>query len=119
MILAVRVRLILAGNASRVLPGVKIALFDRDLHDEDDYLGSGVTGENGVVRITFDSDQYADNEDQPAWRLDSLPDLYVRVYNSNGAVVYSTIEKTVADSLPDEITVAIPREVAERHNLLT
>lgn len=124
MILVVRVKLVVVEEASdvlpgNILPGVKLALYDRDISDEDDFLASGVTGENGEARLVFDSDQYTDQEDQPAWRLDSMPDLYVKVYNHQGVEIYSTRDRTVDDRLPDLITVALPKELADQHHLLT
>jgi hypothetical protein len=97
---------------------VTLALFDRDKNDNDDFLATGVTGENGEARLVFDSDQYTDEEDQPAWRLDSMPDLYVTVYNQQGEEIYSTRDRTVDDKLPDLIVVALPKELAERHRLV-
>ena len=123
MILVVRVKLVVVEEASdvlpgNILPGVKLALYDRDISDEDDFLASGVTGENGEARLVFDSDQYTDQEDQPAWRLDSMPDLYVKVYNHQGVEIFSTRDRTVDDRLPDLITVALPKELADQHHLL-
>lgn len=118
MILVVRIRLVLAEYPTRVLKGVKVALFDRDLSDQDDHLGSGLADDNGEARIVFDSDQYTDREDQPAWRVESLPDLYVILYNSRGEAVFSTRRQVVADDLPDVITVAVPTSVAQEHGLI-
>ena len=44
----------------------------------DDYLGTGITDEKGEVPIAFESDAYTDEDDLPLWKVDSLPDLYVR-----------------------------------------
>ncbi len=118
MILVVRIKLVLVEEPDRVLKGVRVALFDRDLSDQDDHLGSGVTGENGEARIVFDSDRYTDREDQSAWRVESLPDLYVIVYNSRGEAVFSTRRQVVADDLPDVITVAVPTGLAQEHDLI-
>lgn len=119
MILVVRIKLVLDELPGQVLEGVRVALFDRDLSDQDDHLGSEVTGANGEARIVFDSDRYTDREDQPAWRVDSLPDLYVIVYNNQGEAVFSTRRQVVADDLPDVITVAVPKSVAQQHALIT
>jgi hypothetical protein len=119
MILVVRIKLVLNEMPYRVLKEVQVALFDRDLSDQDDHLGSGLTGDNGEARIVFDSDRYTDREDQPAWRVDSLPDLYVIVYNNQGEAVFSTRRQVVADDLPDVITVAVPKSVAQQHALIT
>jgi hypothetical protein len=118
MILVVRIKLVLEEDPDKVLSGVKLALYDRDQADEDDFLASGETSENGQARLVFDSDQYTDKEDQPAWRLDSMPDLFVNVYNRAGEVIYSNRESATVDRLPDLITLALPRELAEQHGLL-
>ncbi len=118
MILVVRVRLVIKEDPSKLLPGVKLALYDRDKTNEDDFLASGVTGEKGEARLVFDSEQYTDQEDQPAWRLDSMPDLFVIVYNQQGEEIYSTRDQTVEDRLPDVIVVGLPEELADRHHLL-
>ncbi len=119
MILVVRIKLVLDEMPDRVLKGVRVALFDRDLSDQDDHLGSGVTADNGEARIVFDSDLYTDREDQPAWRVESMPDLYVIVYDSLGEQVFSTRRQMVADDLPDVITVAVPQALALKHELIT
>lgn len=118
MILVVRVKLVLAEKAAQALPGVKMNLYDRDQLDQDDYLGSEVTDDSGEARFVFDSVQYTDREDQPAWRLESMPDLYVKVYGRLGEVVLSTREQVLIDDLPDVITVAVPKSLAEQHGLI-
>jgi hypothetical protein len=118
MILVVRVKLVLEEDPGKVLAGVKLALYDRDQANEDDFLASGMTGENGQARLVFDSDQYTDKEDQPAWRLDSMPDLYVNVFDRDGKVIYSTREQAEVDKIPDLLTVALPQALAEQHHLL-
>jgi hypothetical protein len=119
MILVVRVKLVLKEDPGKLLKGVKLALYDRDQADEDDFLASGLTGENGQARLVFDSDQYTDKEDQPAWRLDSMPDLYVNVFDKDEKVIYSTREQAEVDKMPDLITVALPQSLAEQHQLFS
>ena len=118
MILVVRVKLILAVNPARALPGVQLKLYDRDELDPDDYLGAAVTDESGEARFVFDSEQYTDREDQPSWRLESMPDLFVVVFDNHGEEVLSTREQVVADDLPDQITVAVPTSLAQQHGLI-
>jgi hypothetical protein len=117
MILVTVVKLVIAETPDVTLPGVKINLYDRDSYSMDDYLVSGVTDEKGKARLVFDSEQYTDEDDAPAWRIESLPDLYVVVYAADGQVVLSTREATEQDSLPSWITVGIPRPLVERHHL--
>jgi hypothetical protein len=118
MILVVRVMLVTEEDRGRSLPGVRLALYDRDKTDADDFLAEGITGENGEAKLVFDSDQYTDQEDQPAWRLDSMPDLYVKVYNQEGQEIFSTRDQASQDKLPDQIVVALPKALVEQQRLL-
>ena len=118
MILATTVKLVLSESPDIPLPGVKINLYDRDQTSMDDFLVSGVTDEKGEARLVFDSDQYTDEDDSPAWRIESLPDLYVVVYAADGQVALSTREASQQDSLPSAITVRIPRPLAEKYHLI-
>ena len=118
MLLTTRVRLVLADSPNMGISGVKVELYDRDINDADDLLATGVSDDQGEILISFDSEQYTDTEDQELWRLESLPDLYVVVYDSNDQVVLSTRSKTQADQLPKLITVPISQELVEEHSLL-
>jgi hypothetical protein len=118
MILAVRIKLVVAETPEVALPGVKLSLYDRDQQSMDDFLGTGVTNENGECRIVFDSDAYTDEEDRPLWRLDSLPDLYVMVYNAQGEVLISTRKHVEDNNLPQLITIGVPEELAIREGLI-
>ncbi len=70
MILATRIALVVAETPEIPLPGVKVALYDRDEHSMDDFLGTGVTDEKGEVRIAYESEAYNDEEDLPLWKLE-------------------------------------------------
>lgn len=118
MIVATRVKLVLAETPEVVLPGVKVALYDRDQESMDDYLGSGVTDERGEYRFVFDIDKYTDEEDLPLWKIDSLPDLYIMIYNADGEVIHSSREEAEENNLPQLITIGIPQDLVERHRLL-
>ena len=119
MLLTTRVRLVLEEAPEMVLPGVKVSLYDRDIQDEDDLLGTEVTDAKGEALFAFDSDLYTDAEDQPEWRLESLPDFYVVIYDAQGRVVLSTRAETLRDNLPRLFTVPISRELVEKHKLVT
>jgi len=118
VILSVRVKLVIAETPEVVLQGVKVALYDRDQASMDDHLGSGVTDETGQIRFVFDSDSYMDEEDLPLWKVDSLPELYVMVFNRDGEVILSTREQAIDNHLPKLITVGIPSALAVLHGLL-
>ena len=65
MLLTTRMKLVLAGEPETPLPGVKVALYDRDEADPDDHLDTGVTDAQGEVLFKFDSERYTDAEDSP------------------------------------------------------
>ena len=118
MVLTTRVKLVLSSSPATGIPGVKVSLFDRDIQDEDDFLATAVTDDQGEIFFSFDSDQYTDAEEQELWRLESLPDLYVKVYDAYGQVVLSTRSETHEDKLPKLITVPISQELVEKHGLM-
>jgi hypothetical protein len=109
MILATRVRVLSQEDPPQPIPGVRVCLYDRDEHSMDDFLASGTTDAKGEVSLVFDSARYTDEEDQPEWRIESLPDLYVVVYNDRGEVALTTRAQAFIDQLPPVITVTAPR----------
>jgi hypothetical protein len=118
MLLTTRVRLVLAESPTTGIPGTKVSLFDRDLNDQDDWLATAVTDEQGEILFSYDSEQYTDAEDQELWRLESLPDLYVKVYDAHDQVVLSTHSETLEDKLPTLITIPISQALVEEHGLM-
>ena len=113
MLLTTRMKLVLEDAPETPVSGVKVALYDRDEGDPDDFLDSGVTDDGGEIPFRFDSSRYTDKEDSPSWRLESLPDLYIKIFNAQGEEVYSTRTNTMQDKLPKRFTVTIGREQAE------
>ena len=118
MILAVRIQLALVEDPSTPLSNVRLLLYDRDENDPDDFLAEGRTNDRGEVLLSFDSDRYTDQEDHEKWRIESLPDLYVLVYGSDGEMIHSTRAKAQIDKLPRVIQVAIPSELALEQGLI-
>ena len=119
MLHATRVKLVLAETPETVLPGVRVALYDRDEHDQDDFLAEGVTDVQGEIFFSFQAYQYADLEDQPEWSIESLPDLYVVVYDAQDRQVLSTRQQTQTDRTPLLLTVPVKRELAQQHGLVS
>ena len=117
MKLVMRVQLVVAEERRRVLPNVKVALYVRDWKSEDDLLGTGVTDDKGEIFFEFEEKAYQDEEDSPSWRVESLPDLYVNLYNPQDQVVYSTREVTERDKFPKLLVVPVPRAIVEEHEL--
>ena len=118
MLLTTRVKLVLAETPTVGLPNVKVALFDQDIDDEDDPLGTGVTDAQGEFLFAYDSSLYTDAEDKDDWTIASLPDLYVIAYDAQGQEVVNTREQTRRDKLPKLLTVPVSRALAEAHGLL-
>jgi len=117
MKLMLRVQLVVAEEPKKVLPNVKVSLYDRDWKSEDDLLGTKVTDAKGEIFFEFDEKKYKDAEDGPDWRIESLPDLYVNVHDVQGQVVYSTRDVVERDKFPKLLVVPIPRAVVEQHKL--
>jgi hypothetical protein len=118
MLLTTRVKFVLAESPTTGIPGVKVELYDRDSNDEDDLLATEVSDDQGEILFSFDSEEYADAEDQELWRLESLPDQYVKVYDAQGQIVLSTRSETLEDQLPKLITVPISQELVDQHGLM-
>ncbi len=117
MKLVMRVRLVAADEPKKSLPNVTVALYDRDWKSEDDFLGKGVTDAKGEIFFEFEEKTYKDAEDSPDWRIESLPDLYVNVFDAQGSVVYSTRDVVERDKFPQLLVVPVPRAILEQHKL--
>ena len=117
MKLMMRVQLVLDENRKHVLPNVQVSLYDRDWKSADDLLGTAVTDAKGEIYFEFDEKKYKDDEDAPDWRIESLPDLYVNVFDAQGNLVYSTRDVVARDKFPKLLVVPIPRAIVEQHAL--
>ncbi len=117
MKLMLRVQLVVSEEPKRGVPNARVSLYDRDWQSQDDLLGTAVTDGKGEIVFEFDEKKYKDAEDSPDWRIESLPDLYVNVYDAQGNVVYSTREVVERDKFPKLLVVPIPRVVIEKHKL--
>lgn len=117
MKLVMRVQVVVAEERKKVLPNIKVALYDRDWKSDDDLLGTGITDDKGEIFFEFEEKKYQDNEDGPAWRIESLPDLYVNLLDTEGKVVYSTREVVERDKFPKLMVVPVPRALLEKHKL--
>lgn len=118
MLLTTRVRLVVAESPTTAIPGIKVELYDRDLNDQDDLLAMAVSDEQGEILFSYNSEEYTDAEDQELWRLESLPDLYVIVYDAHNQVVLSTRSQTQEDRLPKLITIPISQVLVDQHGLI-
>jgi len=118
MLLTVRVKLVLSESPEQCLAGVRVSLYDRDTHDKDDLLATAVTDSQGEIFFSFESEDYTDAEDRPSWRVNSLPDLYVVIFNAAGQAIHSTRTDTIQDKLLKIMIIPIESALAEKHNLL-
>lgn len=114
MKLAMRARIVNADTPKQGLANITVELYDRDWQSADDFLGKGVTDAKGEIIFEFDEKAYQDDEDGPAWRVEALPDLYVKVYDARGAMVYSTRDVVERDKFPQLLIVPVPRALAEQ-----
>lgn len=119
MKLVMRVQLVLAEDSRKKLPGLKVALYDRDWKSEDDLLGTEVSDAKGEIFFEFDEKKYKDAEDGPDWRAESLPDLYVNLLDAQGKVVYSTRDVVERDRFPQILVVPVPEQILKQNNLMS
>ncbi len=119
MKLMLRVQLVIAKEPKKVLSNVKVSLYDRDWKSEDDFLGTDITDAKGEIFFQFDEKKYKDDEDSPDWRIESLPDLYVNVYDAQGNVAYSTRDVVERDKFPKVLVVAVPPALVEQYKLIS
>ena len=57
-------------------------------------------------------------KDLSLWKIGSLPDLYIMVYNADEEVILSSREEAEENNLAQSITIGIPKYLVERHRLL-
>jgi hypothetical protein len=88
-------------ETGRPLAGLVVRAFDKDLVS-DDYLGSATTDRNGRYEIGFDVDAFRDP-------FDEKPDLYVRVFATDGRELASTETAVRWDAgALERLDVAVP-----------
>lgn len=109
------VKLFVADDPTEWISSVIVCLYDRDRVTRDDHLGMNITNPYGEAVFRFTSDEYMDLDDRLGG---SLPELYVKVFDSEGHCVVSTRADAVRNDARTLIQVPIPRELAERHGLI-
>ncbi len=110
-----RVKLYVRDSASEWISGAIVCLYDRDRVTRDDHLGTDVTDRYGEATFRFTDEQFLDVDDRVGG---SLPELYVRVYDSDGKCVLSTRAEAATNAVPDLIRIPVDRETARRHRLI-
>jgi hypothetical protein len=95
-------RLVEAGSG-RPLAALRVRAFDKDLV-RDDPLGSSVSDANGRFDIQFTELDFRDV-------VEARPDLYFRVFDSEGREIHSTEDHPIWNAKGDEdVAIEIPRE---------
>lgn len=110
-----RVKLFVADAPTEWIACAIVCLYDRDRLSPDDPLGMNITNSYGEAVFRFTADEYLDVDDRIGG---ALPELYVKVFDSEGKCVVSTRAEAVPNAVPALIQVAVDRELARRHGLL-
>ncbi len=69
--------------------GLLVKAYDNDWISSDDYLGSDYTDSSGGFSITFTRDKF----DAGWFDPEGGPDIFLKIYNSNGRLVYRSEER--------------------------
>ncbi len=109
-----KVKVFIEDSPTEWIVGAIVCLYDRDRITRDDHLGTDVTNLYGEATFRFTSEQFMDLDDLLGG---ALPELYVKVYDTEGNCVVSTRAHAVRNTVPDLIPVPIERELALRHRL--
>jgi len=94
---------VVEAESGRPLAGLLVKGYDKDLL-KDDYLGDTRTDADGRFRIVYTEVQFRDLHE-------TLPDLYLRVFDASGKTLLHTTENAVRrDALVEEhFEIRIPR----------
>jgi hypothetical protein len=71
------------------IPGLRVNAYDNDWITADDHLGSDTTNAQGDFSITFDRDDF----DAGWFDFESGPDVYLKIYNDQGRLVFRSDER--------------------------
>lgn len=109
------VKLFVADSPTEWISSVIVCLYDRDRFTRDDHLGMNITNPYGEAVFRFTAEDYLDFDDRIGG---SLPELYVKVFDTDGNCVISTRAEAVRNAAPSLIRIPIEREIAVRHGLI-
>jgi len=110
-----KVKLFVEESPTEWIGSAIVCLYDRDRLTRDDHLGMNITNPYGEAVFRFSSHEFMDLDDRVGG---SLPELYVKVFDSDGRCVVSTRARALRNHVPELIRIGIPRRVAEKHGLL-
>jgi carotenoid cleavage dioxygenase len=94
---------VVESESGRPLEGLIVRAYDKDLV-KDDYLGDTRTDAQGHFKLAYTEVQFRDLHE-------TLPDLYLRIFDASGAKLLHTTEDAVrANALVEErFEIRIPR----------
>jgi hypothetical protein len=103
----VRGRVVMKEDQKGVL-GLRVEVFDKD-HLFDDQLGRAISNENGDFILQYREKDFRD-------LFEKAPDLYVKIFDCKGDLVYSSEDAVVWDvGQVAEINVAVPKAKLIHH----
>jgi hypothetical protein len=89
-------------ESGKGLPNLIVRATDRDLL-VDDYLGAATTDEDGRFEISYEAQDFSD------LMLERRPDIFLRVYDQRGSVIYTTDQCVRYEAGPlEEFMIRIP-----------
>lgn len=110
-----KVRLFVEDSPTEWIACAIVCLYDRDRISRDDPLGMDITNTYGEATFHFTDDRFLDVDDRLGG---ALPELYVRVFDSDGCCVLSTRAGAAPNTVPELIPIPVDRELARRHRLI-
>jgi hypothetical protein len=110
-----KIKLFVEGSPSEWIGCAIVCLYDRDRLSRDDQLGMDITNTYGEATFRFTADEFLDVDDRIGG---ALPELYVKVFDSQGECVVCTRAEAEPNTVPDLIRIPIERELALRHRLI-
>ncbi len=109
-----KVKVYIEDSPTDWIVGAIVCLYDRDRISRDDHLGTDVTNIYGEATFHFTTEQFMDLDDRIGG---ALPELYIKVFDTDGNCVVSTRARAISNAVPGLIQVPIARELALRHHL--
>lgn len=110
-----KIKLFVADAPSEWVACAIVCLYDRDRLSRDDPLGMSVTNTYGEATFRFTADEFLDLDDRIGG---ALPELYVKVFASDGGCVVSTRAEAAPNAVPDLIRIPVDRHLAVKHGLI-
>ena len=110
-----KVKLFVEDAVADWIVGAVVCLYDRDRLSRDDHLGTSVTNTYGEATFRFTANDFLDMDDRLGG---SLPELYIKIFDTDGQCVLSTRGEVIRNSVPNLIRIPVDRELARRHRLI-